>query len=244
MQDLVEELTDIPTLVSVATSLFIAFDFDGSTAHTLGIVKVGARLLSYIVNTWDKAGKIGVEYSSGNGDYAEWLERENPSEQISTGDIVAVKGGKITKVIVGAEQIMAVSHRPIVLGNVPEANLLPYGNNIAFMGQIPVKVMGPVKAGDYIVAKSEVSGYGIAVDPSNMRIEDYKLAVGRSWATDEHQGPKMVNTVVGVHNNNFLDLIKDLKEKTEENDARLKAIESKLNITSDVNYSKEKKAFK
>ena len=41
------------------------------------------------------------------------------------------------------------------------------------MGQIPVKVMGPVKAGDFIVAKGEVLGYGVAVKPENMSIELY-----------------------------------------------------------------------
>ena len=112
------------------------------------------------------------------------------------------------------------------------------------MGQIPVKVMGPVSSGDYIVAKSEVQGYGVAINPVNMKVEDYKLAVGRSWTTNEKDGPKMVNTVVGVHNNNFLDLIKDLKEKADENDARLKAIEAKLNMTTPVsNKEAKKKAF-
>ena len=138
---------------------------------------------------------------------------------------------------------MAVSHSPIVLGNVPDKTRDYLGNNIAFIGQIPVKVMGPVKAGDFIVAKSNMPGYGVAVDPQNMRVEDFKLAVGRSWATDGNNGLKLVNTVVGVHNHNFLDLIKDLKEKVEENDSRLKIIEDKLNISINSKAKQEKKGF-
>jgi len=244
LQDFISNYTDIPHLVEVASTFINGFDVDAGTPDPFSIVRIGAKAFNYFIGTWDKIGKIGVEYSSGNGDYAEWLERLNPDEVIGTGDIVAVKGGKITKDLTGAEQIMAVSHHPIVLGNVPSKEKTFLGNNIAFMGQIPVKVMGPVKAGDYIVAKCDIPGYGVAVDPLNMRVEDYKLAVGRSWTTDAKNGLKMVNTVVGVHNNNFLDLIKELKEKTEENDSRLKAIEAKLNITSDSKISAEKKAFK
>jgi hypothetical protein len=198
--------------------------------------------VSQMVNDYNS---IGIEYSSGNGDYAEWLERANPKEDISFGDIVAVKGGKITKDIAGAEQIMAVSKKPIVLGNVPEASKTNKGNNIAFMGQIPVKVMGAVQSGDYIVAKSEVPGYGIAIHPKDMKVEDFKLAVGRSWDSNLKAGPKMVNTVVGVHNHDFLNIIGGLQKKADQTEERLKAIESMLNVnTGTTNTDKPKKAFK
>ena len=187
---------------------------------------------------------IGVEYSSGNGDYAEWLERIDPKEEISYGDIVAVKGGKITKDLKEAQQIMAVSKQPIVLGNVPDATKTELGNNIAFMGQIPVKVMGPVMSGDYIVAKSDIPGYGIAVHPKDMQIDDFKLAVGRSWDTNKKEGPKMVNTVVGVHNHDFLNIISGLQQKASQTDDRLKAIESVLNIKTTATKEPVKKAFK
>lgn len=186
---------------------------------------------------------IGVEYSSGNGDYAEWLERSNVKEDISYGDIVGVKGGKITKDITGAEQIMAVSKQPIVLGNVPDQAKVKKGNNIAFMGQIPVKVTGPVRAGDYIVARNDVPGYGMAIHPADMKVEDYKLAVGRSWDTNEKAGPKMVNTVVGVHNHDFLNIIAGLQQKAQQTDDRLKAIENMLQANGAVK-EQPKKAFR
>ncbi|MBL7748323.1 MAG: hypothetical protein JNM19_12880, partial [Chitinophagaceae bacterium] len=189
---------------------------------------------------------IGVEYSSGNGDYAEWLERLNVKEDISFGDIVAVKGGKITKDVAGAEQIMAVSKKPIVLGNMPEQSKITLGNNIAFMGQIPVKVIGAVQSGDYIVARGEVPGYGVAIHPKDMKVEDFKLAVGRSWDTNLKDGPKMVNTVVGVHNHDFLNIIGNLQKKAETTDERLKAIENMLNVNNGATTTPEKtkKAFK
>lgn len=187
---------------------------------------------SLIIGALKNYETIGVEYTSGNGDYAEWLERLDKNELISAGDIVAVKGGKITKDLKGAEQIMAVSSNPIILGNTPAEGKNYLGNVIAFMGQVPVKILGPVSTGDYILGQSNTPGYGIAKHPNQMLIEDYKNAVGRSWANDLTEEPKMVNTVVGIHNNGFLDIIKDLKQKQEVNDERLKAIETKLYMSA------------
>jgi hypothetical protein len=183
--------------------------------------------------------QIGVEYSSGNGDYAEWLERVDPTESISAGDIVGVIGGKITKDLAKAEQVMAVSHRPIVLGNIPKAGENFKGNNVAFMGQIPVKIMGPVASGDYIVGKSNIPGYGVAIHPENMTVEDFKFAVGRSWDTNSDSGAKMTNTVVGVHNGDFIHILKKLETKYQESEARMSTIEAKVNLlTSSLNGTK------
>ncbi len=235
---------DVPWFVNLAATVLTNTDEDAGTVGPLSFVKYGVKGFAMALEFGYEFSQMGIEYSSGNGDYAEWLERADSKEQISYGDIVAVKGGKITKDLTGAEQIMAVSQRPIVLGNVPEKAKYNLGNNIAFMGQIPVKVMGPVKAGDYIVAKSGISGYGIGIDPSQMNVDDYKLAVGRSWTTNEKSGPKMINTVVGVHNNGFLQIIKELQEKTDSNNNRLKAIENKLNISQSIEKQETKKPFK
>ena len=177
---------------------------------------------------------LGVEYASGNGDYAEWLERKDTKELINAGDIVAVVGGRITKNLEGAEQVMVVSHNPIVLGNVPKEGKNYRGNNIAFMGQVPVKVMGPVATGDYIVGQSKTPGYGIAKHPNEMTIEDFKYAVGRSWDNDLTDGPKMVNTVVGVHNGDYLKILKSFEN-------RFNALESKVDAL--INAGSSKKPF-
>ncbi len=175
---------------------------------------------------------IGVSYGSGNGDYAEWLERLDHSEFINAGDIVGVKGGKISKDLTDAEQIMAVSEKPIVLGNIPEEGKSHLGNNVAFMGQIPVKIMGPVATGDYIVGTSDIPGYGVAIHPENMTIEDFKFAVGRSWDANTDDGPKMVNTVVGVHNGDYLNILKRYEQKFRESEARLESVEAKIDALS------------
>ena len=171
---------------------------------------------------------IGVEYSSGNGDYAEWLERVELAEHIAPGDIVGVIGGKITRDVSKAEQVMVVSHSPIVLGNIPPAGENHKGNNIAFMGQVPVKVMGPVNTGDYIVASQEIPGYGIAKSQDDMTIEDFKHAVGRSWDSADSEGPKLVNTVVGIHNGDYSKLLLKIDEKLNQSEKRFETLEYKV----------------
>ena len=192
---------------------------------------LGSAALSY--------NDIGVVYSSGNGDYAEWLERVDANENISTGDIVGVIGGKITKDLTNAEQVMAVSHQPIVLGNIPAEGKNYLGNNIAFMGQIPVKIMGPVKTGDYIVGKGDIKGFGVAISPDEMTLEDFKHAVGRSWEANSNNGPKMVNTVVGIHNGDYLKILQKYEAKFKETTERLQNVEAKIdNLTQLItNYN-------
>lgn len=177
---------------------------------------------------------IGVEYSSGNGDYAEWLERVELEEHIAPGDIVGVIGGKITRDVSKAEQVMVVSHSPIVLGNVPPAGDNHKGNNIAFMGQVPVKVMGPVNTGDYIVASQEIPGYGIAKSQDEMSIEDFKNAVGRSWDSDDSAGPKLINTVVGIHNGDYSKLLLKIDEKLNQSEKRFETLEYKVEALSKI----------
>jgi hypothetical protein len=211
--------------------------FDGAylvniLASVVGIDFVSgiAGVISEFTNIADAYNSIGVEYASGNGDYAEWLERIDRNELITTGDIVAVKSGKITKDLVGAEQVMAVSFKPIVLGNAPAAGREQDGNKIAFMGQIPVKIQGPVNAGDYIVGNPSTPGYGIAVSADAMTAENAELVVGRAWESNANAGPKMVNTVIGVDNGNFVKFLRDNQSEIDNLETRLKDLEAKMDI--------------
>ena len=146
--------------------------------------------------------KLGVAYESGNGDYAEWLEKKNASEKFSYGDIVGVKGGKISKNTIAADHLMVVSMAPIVLGNMPaiggEANF----EKVAFMGQVPVKVWGKVTIGDYIIPSGSNDGFGYAVSSDNMTFELFAKVVGRAWSSAEKaSGFTMINVAVGLTTN-------------------------------------------
>ena len=181
---------------------------------------------------------LGVSYASGNGDYAEWLEREDHQEYLTAGDIVAVKGAKITKDLKDLEQVMVVSHKPIVLGNIPEEGKSHLGNNVAFMGQVPVKVIGPVSSGDYIVAHGEISGYGKAINPKEMVAENFRFAVGRSWDTNLNDGPKLINTVIGVHNGDWVNVFKRFESNQKKFEDKLNEFEKTVNELVEKNLLK------
>ncbi|MCB0785516.1 MAG: hypothetical protein KDC02_15090, partial [Flavobacteriales bacterium] len=63
----------------------------------------------------------------------------------SPGDVVGVHGGRISRRTEGAQHVLAISSRPIVLGNMPEEGLEHLYERVGFLGQVPVKVAGPVQ---------------------------------------------------------------------------------------------------
>jgi len=199
-------------------------------ASFIGIDLLGAAVTGFseITQTVKAYNEIGVAYESGNGDYAEWLERADHAEHIGAGDVVGVRGGKISKSLEGAEQVMVVSHQPIVLGNMPDAQQRRFGNDVAFMGQVPVRVMGPVSTGDFIVASGTIAGYAVGISPRDMTTEDHARVVGRSWENMPASGPKMVNTVIGVHNGEWVKIVKKIETRQAETERRVLNIEAKL----------------
>ena len=156
---------------------------------------------------------IGVTYQSGSGDYAEWLPKAQLTDEFLPGDIVGVKGGFITKSTSGADKLMVVSTRPIVLGNMPQLEEEQNYEKIAFMGQVPVKVLGSVEPGDYIIPSVVGSGFGVGVHPDEMKIADYKKIVGVAWSVAEGGNIKYVNLAVGLNTNDLSNIVLEQEEK-------------------------------
>ncbi len=156
---------------------------------------------------------LGIAFESGAGDYAEWLPRLDPSETLRFGDVVGVNGGKVSKKFSQAERFMVVSASPIVLGNMPDNQEGMEGSEkIAFMGQVPVKVRGVVHIGDYLLPSGEGDGLAIAVAPENMKARDFKRIVGVAWeASDGKEVFKLVNSAIGLNQNDSGQLIEELQ---------------------------------
>jgi hypothetical protein len=159
---------------------------------------------------------LGVTYQSGAGDYAEWLPRLNPDEKIVFGQIVGVFGGKISKNTDGADMLMVVSKSPIVLGNMPtdsigEANC----EKVAFMGQVPVWIIGKVNIGDYIVPYKSGTGFGKAIAPKDLTIDMMDKIVGVAWSAGDKDFLNVVNMEVGLKSNEWVGFIKSNKQKIE-----------------------------
>lgn len=183
------------------------------------VVALAANLATAIVEEGAFVGfhaaQIGVTYQSGSGDYAEWLLKENPGEDFIAGELVGVNNGFVSKNTFGAEKVMVVSTNPIVLGKMPQEKDEYKYVKIAFMGQVPVRVLGAVEPGDYILPSELGSGFGKAVHPDEMTTRDYNKIVGVVWenmatVTD---GLNIVNVAVGINNNDLANVVAEQEEK-------------------------------
>jgi len=187
--------------------------------------------------------ELGVTYQSGSGDYAEWLERLDPKEQINPGDIVGLFNGKITKSTVNADQLLCVSLSPIVLGNTPEKGKELLFEKVAFLGQVSVKVFGKVNRGDYIIPSGLNDGSGIAVQPDMMTIDEYANVVGRSWGFSDVEQAKYVNTAIGFDNNDIVNILqlkskqnRKMNEEIQIRNQKIEEVKNKLNnLYKDLN---------
>ncbi len=162
----------------------------------------------------------GVTYESSAGDYAEWLPKANPRETLLPGYIVGLKNGRISKNLDGATKLMVISSNPVVLGNMQEERAeLPY-EKVAFLGQVPVHVVGKVNIGDYIIPSGDHDGLGIAIPPSRMQIEDYSKIVGVAWTASEKDNYRPTRVAIGLNGNAINKVVLEQKDKME--DLRIK----------------------
>ena len=146
-----------------------------------------------------KDAQVGVTYESGAADYAEWLPKQEQTIDFAESDIVGIHQGKIRYETEGAEQLMVVSSRPMILGNMPASGKEHEFEAVAFMGQVPVSVLGAVTKGDFILPSGGNHGLGIAVHPEDMGDEDFEKIVGIAWSdAPDTFAINKVNVAVGL----------------------------------------------
>ena len=125
--------------------------------------------------------KIGINYASGAGDYAEWLPKENIKDKLYPGQIVGCKGGEISLDTKACEKTMVISDRPMVLGGEVSEDVRDNYEIAAFKGQVPVYVAGPVNFGDFIIPSGFNDGVGVAVAQDEIKSHQLKLVAGVAW---------------------------------------------------------------
>lgn len=153
----------------------------------------------------------GVSFTSGGADYAEYLMRTEGLRPLTAGEVVGIKNGKVTLTTAGADHVMAVSTNPIVTGNLPEAGKESLYEKIAFLGQTPVRVVGAVKEGDYIVASGSHDGMARAIAPADMKTLDYLQMLGIAWESNASVFAKHVNVGVGMHQNKLANRVSEME---------------------------------
>lgn len=174
----------------------------------------------------------GVSYASGAGDYAEYLERFDVNETMSYGDIVGLNGGKISKNTSSAQRMMVISFKPAVLGALPQPDQEQFYEKVAFMGQVPVKVIGKVQIGDYIVPSGNNDGLGVALSPKDVTTKDIKNIVGIAWDSSNDQfGYHLINTAVGINNNDNNVIVEKLQNQVSVQQKEIETLKDILNKT-------------
>lgn len=166
-----------------------------------GLVAVNPLALLSNAITWSLTSNVlnnGIVYGSKGADYAEYLPKLYTSEQFMKGEVVGIYSGRISKNTIGADQILAITSQPLVLGNMPESGNTENFEKVAFLGQIPVFVRGPVQAGDYIVPSGKNDGIAIAVSSQSLSAELLPLVLGTAWSEAEGEGISLINTSIGL----------------------------------------------
>lgn len=174
---------------------FTGTNFPSSASNFITFARNSTTVLGEIEGTSGN----GVRFKTTGADYAEYLEKVNPSETIEKGDIVGIVNGKITKDTTSAQHIMVRSTAAGVAGNWPGKGKEDLYELIAFFGQVPVKVIGPVQLGDFILPSGQNDGTGIAVSPSQISLTDASRIVGRAWQASDDKGAKKILTAVGFN---------------------------------------------
>jgi hypothetical protein len=193
--------------------LFAGIDISG--------IELNTRLLKDLRND------VGVSYSSGSGDYAEYLELldYDDSTNITWGQVVGVKGGKISFNTDKVDKVMVVSMSPIVIGKQPKENSDLYKYKpVAFMGQVPVRLINKYDIGDYILPSGNHDGYAIAKKHSEMEIKDYSNIIGTCWSYTHD--PYIANVAVGINSNDVVGVIENHKTKIDKLSERLMILEN------------------
>ena len=194
---------------TAAAGACVTGDCDDAVWSFIDMTAAGIQLGGYI--TYNEI-NMGVAFESGGADYAEWLKKLNMAEQLTYGDIVGVQGGVISKSFIDAGQFMVISRNPMVSGAMPDKGQEDQYEKVAFLGQVPVKVLGEAKVGDYIVASGNGDGYGIAIDPTKMKINDYKRIVGVAWSdTNASQIFSYVQTAIGINTNDLTNQVEQMQ---------------------------------
>ena len=229
---------DLATITAEGIACGLQLDLGEVIVMTAQAIVVGANIATY--NLQIKA-KVGVAFESGNGDYAEWLEKSVLEETFSFGDVVGVRGGKITKNTEMADHFMVISLSPIVLGNMPKQGEEKNYRKVAFMGQVPVKVTGKVAIGDYILPRGDNQGFGMAVNPDKMTLEQYRQIVGVAWTASKANATfSMINVAVGINSNDLVSKLLEQRAELDEVKAELDGVKGKMNGI--VGYLKSKDA--
>lgn len=157
-----------------------------------------------------------VVFNAEGADYAEWLLREESRERFLPGEIVGVRRGQISKRTSDVDHILVISSNPIILGNRPKETDKERYEKVAFLGQVPIRIIGPVKEGDYIVPSGEHDGHGIAIHPDEIELWMLPDVIAVAWESGTSEVVNIVNCSIGLDDNTMRKVVESIDQRMEE----------------------------
>jgi hypothetical protein len=173
----------------------------------------------------------GVSYTSGGADFAEFMPQLDTDEAIEAAEIVGVFGDAVSKRTLGAQRVLVVSSQPVVVGNAPgeRAEARADYEKVALIGQVPVKVRGSVRAGEYIVPSGRNDGTGVAVSPEEIAVAEVGRVVGQALASRDGSGIGEVKLLVGLSETQLLErMLRRRDARMDDLEARIAALEAAI----------------
>mmetsp|Transcript_21897 Transcript_21897/g.65609 ORF Transcript_21897/g.65609 Transcript_21897/m.65609 type:complete len:654 (+) Transcript_21897:316-2277(+) len=162
--------------------------------HVAGGLTVGGDL---VVNGYIHGRLVTPE---GAADYAEWLPRKAGEEPAPPGTVVRVEGrGSWTRDTRGPGPCLVVSTSPSLAAGVPAVDA-DKGALIAFMGQVPVRCVGPVAVGDRLFPSGRGDGLAVAQRHAAAQAQEVGVAMASSPGDGaaEHVVPAFVRWQAAV----------------------------------------------
>ena len=207
--ELVSHIIRFGINVTAALGFCATGDCDDAVWAFVDVIVAGIQLGGYI--TYNEI-NIGVAYESGGADYAEWLKKAYPSEVLSFGDVVGVKAGLISKAYSDANKFMVISQNPMISAAMPDKGNEKNYEKVAFIGQVPVKVLGKASIGDYIVSTGNADGFAVAIAPDDMNIKDYKRIIGVAWTESDNSNVfNYIQTAIGINANDLSNQVEKMQ---------------------------------
>ncbi|KAL3893080.1 MAG: hypothetical protein SGPRY_014493, partial [Prymnesium sp.] len=122
--------------------------------------------------------------TSANEDFAEWIVKEDPTEELLPGHLVQGRANKISKRISDSEDggkgvLFVVSTAPAFVGGTPSKD----SAIVAMLGRVPVRICGDAHVGWYLVPSGKLDGLARCVSPDKLQQESHlqELCFGIAW---------------------------------------------------------------
>lgn len=174
------------TLATSGGTLTGALGMSGCNINNVGTL---TSLNSYLSNCWSSNLYVQNEILVPGSDYAEYMQKNNPSDVFVEGQLVGINGsGLVTASFSQSIRFAIVSTKPSYLGGYTDevaANPLNYVK-VAYCGRVPLKstqVNGNAPVGSYILAAPSMSGddsiSSTSALPTQMSVSQMLLSVGQ-----------------------------------------------------------------